>query len=33
MGKKMRAVQVPRAKGPFEIVEREIPDPSQVGSE
>ena len=25
---KMRAVQVPRAKGPFEIVEREIPEPS-----
>ena len=27
MGKKMRAVQVPQAKGPFEIVEREIPEP------
>jgi D-arabinose 1-dehydrogenase-like Zn-dependent alcohol dehydrogenase len=27
MAKKMRAVQVPRAKGPFEIVEREIPEP------
>jgi D-arabinose 1-dehydrogenase-like Zn-dependent alcohol dehydrogenase len=25
---KMRAVQVPRAKGPFEIVEREIPEPT-----
>ncbi len=25
---KMRAIQVPRAKGPFEIVEREIPEPS-----
>jgi D-arabinose 1-dehydrogenase-like Zn-dependent alcohol dehydrogenase len=25
---KMRAIQVPRAKGPFEIVERPIPDPS-----
>jgi D-arabinose 1-dehydrogenase-like Zn-dependent alcohol dehydrogenase len=25
---KMRAVQVPQAKGPFEIVEREIPEPS-----
>jgi D-arabinose 1-dehydrogenase-like Zn-dependent alcohol dehydrogenase len=24
---KMRAVQVPRAKGPFELVERDIPDP------
>src|SRR5215207_3009616 len=24
---KMRAVQVPYAKGPFEIVEREIPEP------
>ncbi len=24
---RMRAVQVPRAKAPFEIVEREIPDP------
>jgi D-arabinose 1-dehydrogenase-like Zn-dependent alcohol dehydrogenase len=24
----MRAVQVPQAKGPFEIVEREIPEPS-----
>jgi D-arabinose 1-dehydrogenase-like Zn-dependent alcohol dehydrogenase len=27
MAKKMRAVQVPQAKGPFEIVEREIPEP------
>jgi len=27
MGKKMRAVQVPDAKGPFELVEREIPEP------
>src|SRR5436305_442829 len=27
MAKKMRAVQVPHAKGPFEIVEREIPEP------
>src|SRR5881227_2719754 len=27
MTKKMRAVQVPEAKGPFEIVEREIPEP------
>jgi D-arabinose 1-dehydrogenase-like Zn-dependent alcohol dehydrogenase len=27
MPKKMRAVQVPRAKGPFEIVERDIPEP------
>jgi len=27
MAKKMRAVQVPEAKGPFEIVEREIPEP------
>jgi D-arabinose 1-dehydrogenase-like Zn-dependent alcohol dehydrogenase len=27
MAKKMRAVQVPKAKGPFEIVEREIPEP------
>ena len=25
---KMRAVQVPRPKGPFEIVERDIPEPS-----
>src|SRR6201996_2084765 len=25
---KMRAVQVPQAKGPFEIVEREIPEPT-----
>ena len=25
---KMRVVQVPRANGPFEIVEREIPEPS-----
>lgn len=25
---KMRAIQVPRAKGPFEIVEREIPQPT-----
>jgi D-arabinose 1-dehydrogenase-like Zn-dependent alcohol dehydrogenase len=24
---KMRAVQVPRPNGPFEIVEREIPEP------
>jgi D-arabinose 1-dehydrogenase-like Zn-dependent alcohol dehydrogenase len=30
MAKKMRAVQVPDAKGPFELVEREIPEP-QVG--
>jgi D-arabinose 1-dehydrogenase-like Zn-dependent alcohol dehydrogenase len=28
MTKKMRAVQVPRAKGAFEIVERDIPEPS-----
>lgn len=28
MSKKMRAVQVLEAKGPFEIVEREIPEPS-----
>jgi D-arabinose 1-dehydrogenase-like Zn-dependent alcohol dehydrogenase len=28
MSKKMRAVQVSKAKGPFEIVEREIPEPS-----
>ena len=28
---KMRAVQVPRPKAPFEIVEREIPEPA-VGS-
>src|SRR5881398_2456457 len=27
MAKKMRALQVPHAKGPFEIVEREIPEP------
>ena len=27
MPKKMRAVQVPDAKGPFELVEREIPEP------
>jgi len=27
MGKKMRAVQVPDTKGPFELVEREIPEP------
>ena len=27
MAKKMRAAQVPRPKGPFEIVEREIPEP------
>ncbi|HXA09721.1 MAG TPA: alcohol dehydrogenase [Chthoniobacterales bacterium] len=27
MAKKMRAVQVPEAKGPFEIVEMEIPEP------
>jgi D-arabinose 1-dehydrogenase-like Zn-dependent alcohol dehydrogenase len=27
MAKKMRAAQVPQAKGPFEIVEREIPEP------
>ncbi len=27
MAKKMRAVQVPEAKGPFEIVEKEIPEP------
>jgi D-arabinose 1-dehydrogenase-like Zn-dependent alcohol dehydrogenase len=26
---KMRAVQVPRPKGPLEIVEREIPEPSE----
>src|SRR4029453_11943121 len=30
MANKMRAVQVPKAKGPFELVEREIPEP-QVG--
>jgi D-arabinose 1-dehydrogenase-like Zn-dependent alcohol dehydrogenase len=28
MPKKMRAVQVPYAKGPFEIVERDIPEPT-----
>ena len=28
MAKKMRPVQVPRAKGPFEIVERDIPEPT-----
>src|SRR6266705_6711234 len=27
MAKKMRAVQVPRAGGPLELVEREIPEP------
>ncbi len=27
---KMRAVQVPRPKAPFEIVEREIPSPGSV---
>jgi D-arabinose 1-dehydrogenase-like Zn-dependent alcohol dehydrogenase len=27
MAKKMRAVQIPHPKGPFEIVEREIPEP------
>ena len=27
MAKKMRAVQVPQAKGPFELVERDIPEP------
>ena len=27
MAKKMRAVQVPQPKGPFEIVEREVPEP------
>src|SRR6266436_3064045 len=27
MAKKMRAVQVPKPKGPFEIVERDIPEP------
>src|SRR5882724_6764194 len=27
MAKKMRVVQVPQAKGPFEIVERDIPEP------
>jgi D-arabinose 1-dehydrogenase-like Zn-dependent alcohol dehydrogenase len=27
MAKKMRAVQVPQAKGPFEIVERDVPEP------
>jgi D-arabinose 1-dehydrogenase-like Zn-dependent alcohol dehydrogenase len=27
MANKMRAVQVPKAKGPFELVEREIPEP------
>ena len=27
MAKKMRAVQVPQAKGPLELVEREIPEP------
>jgi D-arabinose 1-dehydrogenase-like Zn-dependent alcohol dehydrogenase len=29
MSKKMRAVQVPRAGGPFEIVERDIPEPQR----
>ncbi len=28
MAKKMRVVQVPRAKGAFEIVERDIPEPA-----
>ena len=27
MSKKMRAVQVPRAGGPFELVERDVPEP------
>ena len=27
MAKKMRAVQIPKAKGPLELVEREIPEP------
>ena len=27
MAKKMRAVQVSKAKGPLEVVEREIPEP------
>src|SRR5256886_3849139 len=27
MAKKMRAVQIPKAKGPLEVVEREIPEP------
>jgi D-arabinose 1-dehydrogenase-like Zn-dependent alcohol dehydrogenase len=27
MAKKMRAVQVPQAKGPFELVERDVPEP------
>ncbi len=27
MAKKMRVVQVPQAKGAFEIVERDIPEP------
>src|SRR6201984_2863543 len=27
MSRKMRAVQVPRASGPFEFVEREVPEP------
>src|SRR5215813_12221716 len=27
MPKKMRAVQVPKAKGPLEVVEREVPEP------
>src|SRR4051812_42723830 len=27
MAKKMRAVQIPKAKGPLEVVDREIPEP------
>src|ERR1044071_4471814 len=29
MSKKMRAVQIPRAKGPLELVERDIPNPER----
>src|SRR5436189_4151324 len=29
MSKKMRVVQVPRAGGPFELVERDIPEPER----
>jgi Zn-dependent alcohol dehydrogenases len=29
MSKKMRVVQVPRAGGPLELVERDIPDPER----
>src|SRR6516225_9607273 len=29
MNKKMRVVQVPRAGGPFELVERDVPEPQR----